>query len=158
MHEKLFANQQALDRPSLDKYAQDVGLDVNKFKAAVDGQKFKDRIEKDQKLVNSLGASGTPAFFINGRKLSGAMPVDKFSEIIDEEIKKSDELLKKGVKPSELYATIMKDAKTSPPQAPAAAAPSAPPQQVKKVEIASFNPQEGPKTAKVTIVEFSDFQ
>ena len=157
MHEKLFANQQALDRASLDKYAAEIGLDVNKFKAAVDGQKFKDRIQKDQNLVNSLGASGTPAFFINGRKLSGAMPVDKFSEIIDEEIKKADELLKKGVKPADLYATIMKDAKTSPPQAPAAA-PSAPPQQVKKVEIASFNPQEGPKTAKVTIVEFSDFQ
>jgi protein-disulfide isomerase len=157
MHEKLFANQTALDRPSLEKYAHELGLDVNKFKAAIDQQKFKDRIKKDQDLVAALGASGTPAFFINGRKLSGALPVDKFTAIIDEEVKKADELEKKGVKPGELYATIMKDARTSPPpQAPAGQAPSA--QQVKKVEIAAFNPVEGPKTAKVTIVEFSDFQ
>jgi protein-disulfide isomerase len=160
MHEKLFANQQALDRASLDKYAQEIGLDVSKFKSAVDGQKYKDRIQKDQNLVASLGASGTPAFFINGRKLSGAQPVDKFSAIIDEEMKKADDLLKKGANADAIYDAVMRDARTSPPQAPSpqAAGGPTPPAPFKKVEIASFNPVKGPKTAKVTIIEFSDFQ
>ena len=38
MHDKLFANQQALDRPSLEKYAQELGLDMGKFKAALDSR------------------------------------------------------------------------------------------------------------------------
>ncbi len=157
MHEKLFANQTALDRASLEKYAQELGLNVAKFKADIDQKKFQARIKKDQDLVNSLGASGTPAFFINGRKLSGAQPLERFTALIDEEMKKADELLKKGTKPADLYDTIMKDARTSPPPAPAAAQ-AQPPSQFKKVEVASFNPVKGPKTAKVTIVEFSDFQ
>jgi protein-disulfide isomerase len=159
MHEKLFANQQALDRPSIEKYAQELGLNMSKFKAALDQEKYKDRIQKEQNLANALGASGTPAFFVNGRKLSGAQPVERFSSMIDEEIKKADELVKKGVKPASLYDEIMKDARTSPPPAPsqpAAQAPQANP--FKKVEVAAFNPVRGPKTAKVTIIEFSDFQ
>ena len=159
MHDKLFANQQALDRPSLDKYAQELGLNMSKFKEAVDKEKFKGRIQKDQNLVNSLGASGTPAFFINGRKLSGAQPTDRFVALIDEEMKKADDLLKKGTRPADLYDAVMKDARTSPPLAPAAPsaqAPQAAP--FKRVELASFTPVKGPKTAKVTIIEFSDFQ
>lgn len=158
MHDKLFANQQALDRPSIERYAQELGLNLGKFKTALDSQKFKDRIKKEQDLVTAVGASGTPAFFINGRKLSGAQPVDRFAAIIDEELKKADELLKKGVKPDKLYDEIIKDGRTSPapPSQPAAGAPPTP--AVKKIAIAAHNPVKGPKLAKVTIVEFSEFQ
>ena len=45
MHDKLFANQQALDRPNLEKYAQELGLDMGKFKAALDSEKSKERIK-----------------------------------------------------------------------------------------------------------------
>src|SRR6185312_10750016 len=44
MHDKLFANQQALDRPSLEKYAQELGLDMAKFRAALDSGKFKNKV------------------------------------------------------------------------------------------------------------------
>ncbi len=47
MHDKLFANQRALDRASLEKYAQELGLNMGKFKAALDSGKYKEQIEAD---------------------------------------------------------------------------------------------------------------
>ena len=48
-HDKLFANQQALDRPNLEKYAQELGLDMAKFKAALDSGKFKDKVDAEDR-------------------------------------------------------------------------------------------------------------
>jgi protein-disulfide isomerase len=86
-HDKLFANQQALDRPSLEKYAQELGLDVGKFKKALDTGKFKDQVDAEAKEGAAVGATGTPTFFINGAKLVGAQPVDAFKTAIDKELK-----------------------------------------------------------------------
>src|SRR5262249_26885532 len=47
MHDKMFANQQALDRPSLEKYAQELGLDMNKFKSALDSNKYEAKIKAE---------------------------------------------------------------------------------------------------------------
>jgi len=89
MHDKLFGNQQALDRASLEKYAGEIGLNVGKFKSDLDGGKFKQSVTSDVQYANSLGGGmGTPTFFINGRKVSGAMPFDSFAAIIDDELKK----------------------------------------------------------------------
>jgi protein-disulfide isomerase len=88
MHDKLFANQQALDRPSLEKYAGEIGLDMGKFRAALDSGKFKERIAKDQAEGQKVGANGTPTFFINGYRLVGAQPVDAFKKLIDQELAK----------------------------------------------------------------------
>src|SRR6185436_13836335 len=88
MHDKLFANQQALDRASLEKYAQEIGLDMGKFKAALDSNKFDAQITKDSNEGAAIGANGTPTFFINGRQLVGAQPIESFKAMIDEELKK----------------------------------------------------------------------
>ena len=103
MHDKLFANQQALDRPSLDKYAQDIGLNMAKYKAAMDQHLYKQQIEDDSKAGTAVGASGTPAFFINGQSLSGAQPFDSFKKVIDAELAKANELVKKGTPMDKLY-------------------------------------------------------
>ena len=86
-HDKLFANQQALDRPSLEKYAQELGLDMGKFKKALDTGKFKDKVDAEAKEGAAVGATGTPTFFINGTKLVGAQPVETFKAAIDKELK-----------------------------------------------------------------------
>ena len=88
MHDKLFANNTALDRPSLEKYAQELGLNMSKFKADLDSGKFKSLIEAEAKEGSTLGVTGTPAVFINGRKISGAYPFDTFKKIADEELAK----------------------------------------------------------------------
>ncbi len=88
MHDKMFQNQQALDRPSLERHAQEIGLDMGRFKADLDSGKFKDAINEDKRLAQSVGASGTPTFFINGRMLVGAQPFESFRQIIDDELAK----------------------------------------------------------------------
>ncbi len=167
MHSKLFSNQQALDQGSLDKYAAEVALNVAQWKQALGNPKLEEVIRKDQALAASLGASGTPAFFINGRKLVGAQPIESFKKLIDEELGKAEAMAKQGVKPDAVYAKIMETATSSPsPEgiakapspAPTPPVPAPPPPAVKKIDIPSDSPMRGAKTAKVTIVEWSDFQ
>lgn len=103
LHDKMFANNTALTPADIDGYAKDVGLDMARFAKDKDDPKLKEEIQSNQKLGTSLGASGTPTFFINGRQLVGAQPFDKFKEIIDDEIKKADELIKAGTPLADVY-------------------------------------------------------
>ena len=107
MHDKIFANQAHMERADFEKYAQEIGLNVARFKADMDGHKYKEQIEADSKRGSAVGASGTPAFFINGQPLTGAQPFDQFKAAIDKEIKHADELLKKGTPMSKLYDEIL---------------------------------------------------
>jgi len=74
MHDILFKNQQNLDAASLEKYAKEIGLDMAKFKAALQDKKLQEAVESDVAMGDKLGARGTPAFFVNGSFLSGAQP------------------------------------------------------------------------------------
>ena len=155
MHDKMFANAQALDRASLERYAQEIGLDVGKFKAALDSGKFTKRVEEDSAAGMAVGANGTPTFFINGREFVGAQPFEAFKNMIDEEIKKADAMLAKGIKQQDLYAEFQKEAGKAPPPG-AAPAPEA--AKVVTDLMITGAPTKGPKNAPVTIVAFSDFQ
>ena len=90
MHDKMFENQRALDRASLERYASEIGLDVARFKADLDGGRYKSAVKADTDYGNSLpgGGMGTPTFFINGRKLAGAYPYEKFEQLIKEALAK----------------------------------------------------------------------
>jgi len=87
-HDKIFANQQALADDDLKKYATEVGLDVDKFNACYSSGKFRADIDKDMAEGAKVGVTGTPAFFVNGRFLSGAQPFEAFKAIIDDELSK----------------------------------------------------------------------
>ncbi len=88
-HDKLFANQQALKVDDLKKHAADLGLDAARFNECLDSGKKAEIVKKDQSAGEKAGVSGTPAFFINGIVLSGAVPADEFKTIIDSELKKT---------------------------------------------------------------------
>ena len=118
MHKKLFENQSALDRPALEKYASELGLNMGKFKAALDANKGKEDIEADAAGGGKIGARGTPAFFINGKFLSGAQPFEAFKAKIDEELKTAEGLVAKGTPKAKVYEALMKDAKAEVPAAP----------------------------------------
>ena len=66
--------------------AKKLGLDTAKFDDCLDKGKYKAAIEADLTQGKDLGIDGTPAFFINGRPLTGAQPFDKFQTTIDEEL------------------------------------------------------------------------
>jgi protein-disulfide isomerase len=85
-YEKLFADQTKLADGDLKQTAAALGMDAARFNACVDSHKYKDRVETDIRDGNEAGVSGTPAFFINGRMLTGAQPFDAFKRIIDEEL------------------------------------------------------------------------
>jgi protein-disulfide isomerase len=85
-HDLLFKNQDKLDAANLEKYAKDVGVDVAKWKECFDGKKFAAVVQQDSEYGEKIGVRSTPTFFINGQIVSGALPIENFSEIIDEEL------------------------------------------------------------------------
>jgi protein-disulfide isomerase len=88
-HDRLFANQQALQPEFLKKYATELGLDATKFNACLDTAKYAERVQEQMGVGNSLGVSSTPSVFINGRLVSGAHPYETFTAIIDEELQRA---------------------------------------------------------------------
>jgi protein-disulfide isomerase len=87
-HQKLWGASD-LSTEKLKTMAGEVGMDQQKFDDCLAKQEFKAVIDKDIADGASVGVSGTPAFFINGRMLSGAQPFEKFKEVIDEELARS---------------------------------------------------------------------
>lgn len=85
-HDILFKNQDKLSPDDLKKYAKDVGADTGKFEECVKAQKYVDTVKKDMEYGEKIGVRSTPTFFINGQLVAGAVPIEQFSEIIDEEL------------------------------------------------------------------------
>jgi protein-disulfide isomerase len=85
-HDRLFADQSKLNDDDLKASAAALGMDAAKFNACFDSHKYKARVDADLQAGNEAGVDGTPAFFINGRMLSGAQPYDEFKRVIDEEL------------------------------------------------------------------------
>jgi protein-disulfide isomerase len=85
-HDKVFASQPKIQRDFLLQYARELGLDMKRFQEALDTARYKPAIDADAREADTLGATGTPAFFINGRFLSGAKPFNEFAQAINTEL------------------------------------------------------------------------
>lgn len=127
---------------NLKKYAKDLKLDTQKFNDCLDKDLTKAKVDADTALANSLNVRGTPGFFVNGRFLGGAFPFESFKELIDNEI------AGKGTDNLKNYSKTLQDA---------AKQEAFNPKPV-KIDIKEGDLIEGPAEAKVTLVEFSDFQ
>ncbi len=87
-HDLLFEKKK-LKRDNLLEYANELGLDMAKFEAALlDDAKIK-AVNADVSEARGMGATGTPAFFVNGRFLSGAKPFEDFAKLINAELTKN---------------------------------------------------------------------
>ncbi len=134
----------ALSIDNLKKYAKDMKLDTNKFNKCLDNHETKDAVAKEAQEAGSLGVNGTPGFFVNGRFLAGAFPFENFKEIIDKELAGQSD----GT--CDVYSDSLKSLCSTtgnngfnPTQ--------------KTIDLTGANVT-GPENAKVTLVEFSDFQ
>ena len=87
-HQVLFAGTPKTT-DQLKGVAQQVGLDVAKFDQCVAAGKYKAAVQKEIDEGRRLGVTGTPGFFINGRLLSGAQPLDTFARLIDDELSRA---------------------------------------------------------------------
>ena len=85
-HDKLFANQSALQPDALKKYAADAGLDAAKFNQCLDTSKYEARVQDALATGSRLGIGSTPTVYVNGRMINGAQPIEVFESVIDEEL------------------------------------------------------------------------
>lgn len=102
-HDMLFNNQHALDRASLEDYAEELDLDMDAFRAALDDGTYTEQVQTEMRLGSLHGINGTPSFLINGELLVGAQPLAAFQAIIDDEIEAADELIESGVALAEVF-------------------------------------------------------
>jgi len=124
----------------LDKfviYAKDLGLDAKQFTSCIDSNKYQSQINEAQASGEALGVSGTPASFINGVALNGAQNYETFKVIIENELGSTQPLpdYLSDYKNQGYYNDVKKD-----------------------IKILDTDPQLGSKDAKVTLVEFTDYQ
>jgi len=83
MHDKLFQNQGNFKIEQLPELAKQIGVDEKKFNSCLSEEKYLNDIKNDFTEAESLGVTGTPTWFINGRKLPGDIPYQLLIQIID---------------------------------------------------------------------------
>ncbi|WP_437307658.1 thioredoxin domain-containing protein [Sorangium sp. So ce388] len=138
----------SLEDADLAAHAKALGLDVARAQKAIAARRHAARIERDQRLAEDIGASGTPHFFINGRRLVGDQPAEVFESLIDEQLARAAKLVAAGTPPAKVYDALQKDAKAA-----------APLERILAPAPTRDNPGKGAKAgAKVTIQMFADFQ
>lgn len=84
MHDRIFENQRDLSPSTFERYAREIGLDMDRYASDVESDAVRRRIDTDMAQARELGVTGTPAFFINGRFISGAQPFVNFKRVIDD--------------------------------------------------------------------------
>ncbi len=146
VHRRLLQSEE-LDDAKLLGIADSLKLDHARAKHVIEAPAHQGILDADEALAADLKATGTPYFFINGIRLSGAQPLESFAAVIDEQLKKAHDLTETGTPAAAVYSTLMKKSvrpdpfehKTVPP-------PTA------------KNPQRGAVSAPVVIDVFTDFQ
>ncbi|WP_224369184.1 DsbA family protein [Hyalangium versicolor] len=87
-HDALFANQNALDRASLEALAGKLNLDVARFRRALDSSTWSNYLDTEVAEGQRRRLAGTPTFFVNGKAIVGARQMSVFEETIDAELKR----------------------------------------------------------------------
>jgi formate-nitrite transporter family protein len=72
MHDLLFRRQKALERADLERYANEIELNVERFRQELDAHVHRDRVEADRSAALASGATGTPTIFLDGLPYLGS--------------------------------------------------------------------------------------
>jgi protein-disulfide isomerase len=162
MHDLLFSSAEPIRRAVIDEYAYQLGLDMVRFRTAVDSGAALARIKEDVALAERLGVAATPMLFINGRPITGAQALGVFVELIQTELARTEDMISRGADPAGLYdAAIQAGRDRAGPIAPGADQPGERALDVDAtypVGLGLTSHQRGSADALVTIVEFSDFE
>ena len=178
MHDKLFANQRGLTSDNFRKWAGEIGLNLKQFDKDLADPALAVQVSQDIAIANGLGITGTPAFFINGKKLSGAQPLAKFKELIDAQITLANDEIGKGTALADVHEALWRvnnseqadnaidwllRGKNLPKPVVAVAKPAKKVEKkvdktIWKVQLHGREPMKGPANAPITIVEFTDFE
>jgi hypothetical protein len=102
----LFANPRALERADLERYAAAVGLDLDRFRAALDDRRHHDAVAADAAAANALGVTGTPTMFVNGQVVIGAVPYEQLEAIVLARMEQARMMLGAGIERADIYTMI----------------------------------------------------
>ena len=91
LHDAMFADQRNLGVPALKAKAGELGLDAAAFAECLDSDRYAEAVQEDLEQGSEAGVSGTPAMFINGRFVSGAVPYEQIAQGVDEELERRGE-------------------------------------------------------------------
>lgn len=139
----------------LESKKEELPVEWEQFRKDMESKDVENLVAEDIKTATALGLRGTPASFVNGRFISGALPIESFKKVIDEELKKAEG---KSLKGDALYREIIKDGKPAVAKANGNRAEKDDPNKVYSVKLSGNEAAKGAKNPKVTIIEFSDFQ
>ena len=146
-HRALFEGQDDLDDGALKVIAKGLGLSWPEIQRAMADHRFKDVLEASDDLAKTLKVSGTPCSFVNGYRVAGAVPAEKFVEVIDAQFAKARAMADDRHSQVGIYEAIAKTGQqTDGPERREVEAPT------------RDNPSKGSATAKVTVQIFGDFQ
>ncbi|MBS1119315.1 MAG: DSBA-like thioredoxin protein [Deltaproteobacteria bacterium] len=109
-HDRLFGSGGALSRADLEQDAQALGLDLARFRAALDDRRFRDVVVAETAAAEALGVDGTPTMFINGQPVVGSRDEAELAKIIDLHLAHARTAVKGGIAPRDLYALFMSSA------------------------------------------------
>ncbi len=158
-HDMAFRRQQLMSPDAIRAWAIAAGADGRDIEDGLTNEKWSPKVERDEALAKRLGASGTPASFVNGVSVSGAQPYEKWKDVIDSELAKAKELVQRGVSRDRVYGRMAAANFKEPSVAKHDDDDDddKPDTQVWKVPVAT-SPTRGSASALVTVVEFGDFQ
>lgn len=83
MHDRLYQNQADLSREALIEHARVINLEMGRFIACLDNNLHQDEINADYQEGLLAGVYGTPTFFLNGQRVSGVIPTDILTGIVE---------------------------------------------------------------------------
>ncbi len=126
MHAALFAPNAPHTGEALVHLASGVGVDESAFRARFAGKEAHAALTEAEDLAASLHVNGTPTFFVNGIRIDGAQPLDRFVTVAREELAYARGLLAKGIAPNRVYAALLAEARENPPAMPAPSPAPAP--------------------------------
>jgi protein-disulfide isomerase len=163
--ERAYASGGKLDQPSLEQYAQQVGIDLNAFRSGMNARDVQDQVEAGQSLALDLGVRGPlPMFWVNGTLVQANEIDSRLAQLVEQEVGKARDALLAPRSRCEMLARQVVTRQMSgrggaagaqPPQR--AQRPQEDPNALYKIPVGS-SPVNGPADALVTLMLFTDFQ
>ena len=99
--------QRDLSKEKIEALAKEVGLDMTRFSADLEGDDCVQWIQSSQEELHTVGTNGTPAFYINGRYLSGNQPLEALKQVVDQELAKANKAIDGGIALASYYQTAV---------------------------------------------------
>ena len=153
-HDLLYSGR-GIDTDAVFSYAKQVGVNPKALSRDLDALEYGPDVRRDMRQGRRLGVNSTPTFFINGRHVSGAKPIEEFEAIVADELQRAERWKAQGVAPQKLYEHATRDGYTK--VAYSKGRRGLDPDGVFPVPLGD-SPTQGPNDAPITVVVFGDFQ